>query len=53
VIGYVTRDEETRERIREMKIGGKVDSDPLEIWMESETQRRKKKSKEQKRYYVN
>lgn len=34
-----------------MKIGDKVDSDhyPLEIWVEGEMQRRKKKNKEQEK----
>jgi len=49
VIDYVIGDEGTRS-LREMKIGEKVDSDhhPLEIWVEGETQRKRKKDKEQK-----
>jgi len=49
MIDYVIGDEETRERIREMKIGEKADLDhhSLEIWMKGETQRRRKKEKEQ------
>jgi len=49
VIDYAIGDEETKERIRKMKIRDKVDSDhhPLEIWVEGETQRRRKKDKEQ------
>jgi len=49
VIDYIIGDEEARGRIREMKIGEKVDSDhhPLEVWVEGETQRRKKEKREQ------
>jgi len=49
VIDYVIGDKETRERIGKMKIGDKIDSDhhPLEIWVEGETQRGRKKDKEQ------
>jgi len=49
VIDYVIGDEETRGTIKKMKIGDKVDSDhhPLEIWVEGETQRGRKKDKEQ------
>jgi len=48
-IDYVIGDKKTRGRIINMKIGEKVDSDyPLEIWVEDETQRKRKKYKEQK-----
>jgi len=45
VIDYVIGDEETRGRIRRMKIGDKVDSDhhPPEIWVEGKAQRRGEK----------
>jgi len=53
VIDYVIGDEETKERIRKMRIGDKVDSDhhPLEIWRQKgghlrPSRRRKGKTKE-------
>jgi len=48
VIDYVIGDEETRGRIRKMKMGNKSTwTITLQIWVEGETQRRRKKDKEQ------
>ncbi|KAL6266188.1 hypothetical protein P5V15_003048 [Pogonomyrmex californicus] len=48
VINYIIGDEEARGRIKKIKIEDRVDSDhPLELWVEGETHRRRKKIKEQ------
>lgn len=49
VIGYVIGDEETRNKIRRIKIGDKVDSDhyPIELWVEGRTYRSRKEGEKQ------
>lgn len=50
VIDYVIGDEEIRDKVKELKMGDKMDSDhqPLELWMRERVKRERKEDEERK-----